>query len=123
MFQGRVGMVSKWMPNGNLQEYLLENKSADKNQLCEQVCKGVQYLHTKGMIHGDLKATNILVSSDGSAKLTDFDHSIISNCSLVFSATTQNGGGTLRWMVKLLLTCVVPCEFNECQFIGSRTLN
>ncbi|CAE6420932.1 unnamed protein product [Rhizoctonia solani] len=103
MFQGRVGMVSKWMANGNLQEYLLEKKNADKYRLCTQVSKGVQYLHANNMIHGDLKATNILVSSDGTAMLTDFDHSIISNCSLVFSATTQNGGGTLRWMAPELL--------------------
>ncbi|CAE6505171.1 unnamed protein product [Rhizoctonia solani] len=96
MFQGRVGMVSRWIPNGNLQEYLLRNKGADRYQLCAQVSKGVQYLHANGMVHGDLKATNILVSSDGVAMLTDFDHSIISDCSLVFSVTTQNGGGTLR---------------------------
>ncbi|CAE6411010.1 unnamed protein product [Rhizoctonia solani] len=104
MFQGRVGMVSKWMPNGNLQEYLSEHPSVDRYQLCVQVSKGMHYLHANNMIHGDLKATNVLVSSEGVAKLTDFDHSIISNCSLVFSATTQTGGGTLRWMAPELLS-------------------
>lgn len=33
------------------------------------------------------------------AKLTDFDHSIVSDCSLVFSETTRIGG-TLRWTVR-----------------------
>ncbi|KAJ1300895.1 hypothetical protein OPQ81_003321 [Rhizoctonia solani] len=58
MFQGRVGMVSRWMPNGNLQEYLSKHKTADRYQLCAQVSKGVQYLHAKSIIHGDLKAVS-----------------------------------------------------------------
>ncbi|KAG8727476.1 hypothetical protein FRC11_013082, partial [Ceratobasidium sp. 423] len=33
MFQGRVGMVSRWMPNGNLQEYLSENPTVGRYQL------------------------------------------------------------------------------------------
>jgi serine/threonine protein kinase len=41
---------------------------------------------------------NILVSEDGVAKLSDFGHSILSGCSLLFSQSTP-GGGTLRWMV------------------------
>ncbi|CAE6535289.1 unnamed protein product [Rhizoctonia solani] len=52
----------------------------------------------KRMVHGDIKASNILVSADGVLKLTDFDHSLISECSLMFTATTRVGGGTPRWM-------------------------
>ncbi|CAE6512369.1 unnamed protein product [Rhizoctonia solani] len=103
MFRGRLGMVSRWMEHGNLRQYLSQNHNADRYQLCAQIAKGVAYLHGVDMIHGDLKACNVLVASDGTIRLTDFDYSIISNCSLAFSATTRVGGGTLRWMAPELL--------------------
>ncbi|CAE6479483.1 unnamed protein product [Rhizoctonia solani] len=101
VFDGRLGMVSKWMEKGNLQHYLQKNPLTDRYPLCIQVARGVEYLHKKNMIHGDLKAINILVSSDHGLKLTDFDHSIMSECTLQFSETTRMGGGTLRWMVDI----------------------
>ncbi|CUA67416.1 Fibroblast growth factor receptor 1 [Rhizoctonia solani] len=103
MFEERIGMVSNWMEYGTLQHYLRHHNSADRCKLCLQVAEGVAYIHNENMIHGDLKASNILVSSDGTPKLTDFDHSIISDCSLQFSATTRIGGGTLRWMAPELV--------------------
>ncbi|KAH7322049.1 hypothetical protein B0J17DRAFT_633569 [Rhizoctonia solani] len=59
----------------------------------------VEQLTNSCQIHEDLKAINILVSSDHILKPTDFDHSIISERTLQFSQTTRMGGGTLRWMV------------------------
>ncbi|KAF8598370.1 WD40 repeat-like protein [Ceratobasidium sp. AG-I] len=108
MFQDRLGMVSPWMENGNLQEYIQKTPSVDRYKLCSDVAAGVEYLHGIGMVHGDLKAAsgktlNILVSHDGTAKLSDFDHSILSDCTLLFSSTTNVGGGTLRWMAPELL--------------------
>ncbi|KAF8593515.1 kinase-like protein [Ceratobasidium sp. AG-I] len=120
MFQGRLGMVSMWMENGSLHEYIRKNPDVNRYQLasclfaninlphanleqCIQAATGVSYLHSIRMVHGDIKALNILVSHDGVAKLSDFDHSILSNGTLAFSATTNVGGGTLRWMAPELL--------------------
>ncbi|KAG9100520.1 hypothetical protein FS749_014764 [Ceratobasidium sp. UAMH 11750] len=103
MFQGRLGMVSPWMENGNLAEYVQRYPGVDRYELCTQVAKGVSYLHSIDLIHGDLKACNVLISSEGIAKLSDFDHSILSNCTLGFTETTNFGGGTLRWMAPELL--------------------
>ncbi|CAE6460363.1 unnamed protein product [Rhizoctonia solani] len=103
MHEGRVGMVSNWMENGTLQQYLKQRSDINYYPLCIGVAEGVAYLHSVNMVHGDLKACNILVSLDGVPKLTDFDHSILSDSSLVFSATTRIGGGTLRWMAPELL--------------------
>ncbi|KAH7322051.1 kinase-like domain-containing protein [Rhizoctonia solani] len=80
VFEGRLGMVSKWMEEGNLRQYLQSNARVDRYPLCIQVAQGVEYLHDNNMIHGDLKAINVLVSSDHILKLTDFDHSIMAEC-------------------------------------------
>lgn len=37
-----------------------------------QIARGVQYLHNKGIQHGDLKCSNLVVSVDGTAKVCDF---------------------------------------------------
>ncbi|CAE6436232.1 unnamed protein product [Rhizoctonia solani] len=98
IMEGRLGMVSRWMPEGNLRDYLDRQTCLDRYELCVQIAQGVEYIHSKGMVHGDIKASNILVSSEGVLKLTDFDHSLITDCSLLFTATTRIGGGTPRWM-------------------------
>ncbi|KAG8700534.1 hypothetical protein FRC08_004648, partial [Ceratobasidium sp. 394] len=56
LFQGCLGMVSPWMENGNLEEYIRKNPAADRHQLCTRVANGVSYLHSINMVHGDLKA-------------------------------------------------------------------
>lgn len=41
-------------------------------ELFVQVCRAVQYAHTKLVIHRDLKPSNIIVAADGTVKLLDF---------------------------------------------------
>ncbi|KAF8605103.1 kinase-like protein [Ceratobasidium sp. AG-I] len=108
MFQGRLGMVSAWMENGNLQDYIRKNLLVDRWQLCLQVTEGLHYLHSIGMVHGDLKAINILVDNDGTVKLCDFGNSLLGDLSLAFSTVSSAGGGSVRWMAPELLTETTP---------------
>ncbi|KEP54228.1 tyrosine kinase family catalytic domain protein [Rhizoctonia solani 123E] len=110
MFRERLGMVSEWMEHGNLRQYINRNDNIDRPGLCVQIARGVAYLHGVNMVHGDLKACNILVSSAGILKITDFGYSIFPECSLAFSATTRMGGGTLRWMAPELLLDETPLQ-------------
>jgi CTD kinase subunit alpha len=45
---------------------------AQKKHLSKQLFEGLEYLHNRGVLHRDIKAANILVSSDGILKLADF---------------------------------------------------
>ncbi|KAJ1302565.1 hypothetical protein OPQ81_002882 [Rhizoctonia solani] len=101
-FRGQLGMISLWMENGDLRSYIRKNPEINRYPWCIQVAAGVSYLHASEMIHGDLKASNILVSRDHIARISDFDCSIISDCSLLFSAT-QNTPTSLRWAAPELM--------------------
>jgi serine/threonine-protein kinase 11 len=56
-----------------------------------QVLKGILYLHTQGLVHGDIKPSNILLRSDGRALVSDFGlgHSFQSTDMVVGSPAFQ----------------------------------
>lgn len=41
-------------------------------RICAQVARALAYAHGQGVIHRDIKAQNVLVAGDGTAKLADF---------------------------------------------------
>ncbi|QRV78828.1 WD repeat-containing protein [Ceratobasidium sp. AG-Ba] len=102
-YQGQLAMISPWMSHGTLCDYVRKYPRLDRWQLCTQVAEGLEYIHSVQMIHGDLKASNILVSEDGLVKLSDFGNSVFVGGLLGFSATNIAGGGTARWMAPELI--------------------
>ena len=40
--------------------------------LCQDMAKGLQFLHTAGLVHNNLHGANILISQDGQAKIADY---------------------------------------------------
>jgi serine/threonine-protein kinase len=41
-------------------------------ELFRQICAGLDYAHQRGVIHRDIKPANIMITNDGTVKLTDF---------------------------------------------------
>ncbi|KAG8913189.1 hypothetical protein FRC01_004683 [Tulasnella sp. 417] len=73
----RVYFISPWMKNGNVKDYILSNPGADRVQLIHDVALGLQYLHGIGVVHRNLKASNVLVDLDGTAVISGFSGSKI----------------------------------------------
>ncbi len=47
-------------------------KPEEAVRIAVEVCKALAYAHARGIIHRDIKPQNILVTSDGAVKVTDF---------------------------------------------------
>ncbi|KAF8753809.1 kinase-like protein [Rhizoctonia solani] len=103
-----IGMVSEWMENGNIYEYTRRNPQINRFQMCAQVASGLDYMHKIDAVHGDLKGLNVLVSSDGVAKLADFGLSTMAESSLEFSETSSSQAGSIRWAAPELLSTESP---------------
>lgn len=102
VFRGHLSMVSEWMRNGSMIAYLRLNPGANRKKLCMEICEGLCYIHRKGMAHGDLKAANVMVSSDGIALIADFGNAQLKDLTLRFT-TTRKGGLSIRWAAPELL--------------------
>ncbi|KAH7320437.1 kinase-like domain-containing protein [Rhizoctonia solani] len=96
-------MVSPWMERGNLPRYLEQTLEVDRCNLCTQICDGLAYMHQIGIIHGDLKGVNVLISSDGTPILTDFGNDLYPEQSMKFTATTSSNSLTVRWSAAELI--------------------
>ncbi|KDQ06581.1 hypothetical protein BOTBODRAFT_246069 [Botryobasidium botryosum FD-172 SS1] len=66
--------MSPLMHNGTVDDFVKKTPNVNRVHLLVQIAQGLEYMHTQNppIIHGDLKANNILVSEDGSACLSDF---------------------------------------------------
>ncbi|KAG8770260.1 hypothetical protein FRC12_004407 [Ceratobasidium sp. 428] len=96
-------MVSPWEKNGNIKGYLRLNPTADPCQISAQVAEGLSYLHQVGVVHGDLKAENILASEDGTPMLADFGCSVLTREWTLPITSSTPAHGTTRWAAPEIL--------------------
>ncbi|KAJ3242654.1 hypothetical protein HDU78_001323 [Chytriomyces hyalinus] len=106
----RPFMVSPFMKRGHSLQYLdwcsdrFGNECIESRgvKLLYEVSLGMQYLHSRGVVHGDLKAVNVLVDEYGNANVADFGFASLKQFSSTRMTTSAKGaanfGGTLRWM-------------------------
>ncbi|KAJ7483070.1 kinase-like domain-containing protein, partial [Mycena galericulata] len=101
-FQTRLCLVSPWMENGHIRAFL-KRESYDTDGLLSlilDVAVGLEHLHAKGVVHGDLKGDNIFVTPSRRACIADFGLSTILTplSSIRFThSSKRTQGGTVRY--------------------------
>ena len=98
---GQPYMVLPVLPGGDV-EGLIEQAPngrvplADAVRIAIETCRGLEFAHSKGVIHRDLKPGNVWLTADGTAKIGDFGLAITEERSRL----TQEGMmvGTVSYM-------------------------
>ena len=71
-----IWLILEYCSSGSLIDLMCSTMKTlnelEVSTIMENILKALQIIHNKKLIHRDIKAANILLSSDGYAKLADF---------------------------------------------------
>lgn len=74
-YQNRPYIVMEWIPGSDLRTRLNQRRKISVEHAVEytiQICSAVGTAHRAGLVHGDLKPGNILITNADQVKVTDF---------------------------------------------------
>ncbi|KAH8103273.1 kinase-like domain-containing protein, partial [Cristinia sonorae] len=102
-----LAMISPWASNGNICDAIdAKRSSGELFRQLHDVALGMEHLHSLGIVHGALHGTNILISEEGRAQLTDIGMATIAQA--VAHNLNLPGCGGNRWTAPELID---PEEF------------
>jgi serine/threonine protein kinase len=89
------GLVFDFMEGGDLTSRIKGRKALDFVRTAKDVMEGMAFLHSRHIIHRDLKSDNVLFDASGTAKLSDFGASRITSFNTARQELTGEVGSYL----------------------------
>ncbi|XP_016157109.1 PREDICTED: serine/threonine-protein kinase 10 isoform X2 [Ficedula albicollis] len=105
-WDGKLWIMIEFCPGGAVDATMLElDRGLTEPQIqviCRQMLEALHYLHSKRIIHRDLKAGNVLLTQDGDIKLADFG---VSAKNMKTLQKRDSFIGTPYWMAPEVVMC------------------
>ena len=97
---GQYYIASEYIEGGDLNERLASGPMSwrDAVRIAIQIGEALQAVHCAGIVHRDVKPSNILIGTDGAVKLTDFGVAKLLHRSRAKEASKAEIVGTLLYM-------------------------
>lgn len=95
-----LSILLEYVPGGSVGRCLRKHGKFEVQVIqffTTQILEGLEYLHSRGILHRDLKADNILVKMDGTIKISDFGISKKSN-DIYNNNSNMSMQGSIFWM-------------------------
>jgi serine/threonine protein kinase len=89
------GTLSEWIRSGRLYQGSTEAGMARILDIAIQVAWGLHFSHQKGLVHQDVKPGNVLMTPDGTAKVSDFGLASARLAAHEGIATTRKAGQSI----------------------------
>ncbi|KAF8325508.1 kinase-like domain-containing protein [Amanita rubescens] len=107
---GTAFLVSPYMKNGTLAQWR-KNTNPSIAQITErmsEVAQGMEYIHSEGVVHGDIRGENVLLDADFRVQIAD-----LGLTRLLDATNTQSGAKHINFSAPELFGCLEDVDDSD----------